>query len=171
MWAFTRSRCKKGSTQDTNKANSSQSTEIQSQKWDQFLYKISSIKRRQKILQEEPLVCEVNLIQFSDTKQKYMHTKEHVRALHSSYNDMQNCFSHQDHTAKIAKLFKIVKSLSAALVAQAVSRRPAEREVSGSIPDASRPSVCRPRLRPPGAGTGSRAAVAWRRRRSLPVNG
>ena len=46
------------------------------------------------------------------------------------------------------------------LVAQVVSRRPAEREVSCSIPDASRPSVCRPRLRPPGAGMGSRAAVA-----------
>ena len=54
-----------------------------------------------------------------------------------------------------------------ALVAQAVGRRPAEREVSGSIPDASRPSVWRPRLRPPGAGMGSRAAL----RRSLPVNG
>ena len=69
------------------------------------------------------------------------------------------------HTLDIGKVWL------AALVAQVVSRQPVGRRVSGSIPGASRPSVCRPRLRPPGAGMGSHAAVAWRRRRSPPVNG
>ena len=55
-------------------------------------------------------------------------------------------------------------STTNAIVALVVGRQSVVREVSGSIPGAFRLSGCRPHLRPPGAGIGSRVAVAWMRK-------
>ena len=119
---------------------------------------------------ERPYLSEARLIQVRRSSTS-LHEELFQRRADAPSWDAYVCTTRFDPAAPLPLSGTSVSDEVAQMVAQVVSRQPAEREISGSIPDASRPSVCRPRLRPPGAGIGFRAAVAWMRRRSPPVNG